>query len=426
MKEEVPVQVNEVLEPAGVSARLARAMVRKVLQEGRRPEWLEAAELAVGELVTNAVLHAHTPVGVSIALTRSELRVEVRDDSPIMPSAREWGREASTGRGIALVACLTSEYGVRRVGSGGKVVWFCIRDEDRPAAAGTGAEAPRVDGLSARDGQEVVLCGFPPALWLAAREHHDALLRDFGFYRANRPQAVVSTADDVACADRARLTISAALDEAVAEEGSLPARLDLTIRVPFDRRGDFARLQDVLDEAERLAAGGELLVRPALPEVVGLRDWACDQVVDQARGGTPSSWTGTASPRFTECAVGVRAAGWDLAALAGGGRPIIVADDANRIITISPVLADALGWSASALAGRRLVALIPARLREAHVAGFTRYLATGRKKLLGTTAEVAVLRADGSEVAARLRLDEHPAPGDRTVFVAQIDLLGRE
>jgi hypothetical protein len=47
---------------------------------------------------------------------------------------------------------------------------------------------------------------------------------------------------------------------------------------------DFAVLQDVLDEAERLAASGLLLARPGLPEVVALRDWAAESVIAQLTG----------------------------------------------------------------------------------------------------------------------------------------------
>jgi anti-sigma regulatory factor (Ser/Thr protein kinase) len=51
-------------EPASVPA--ARRFVRQVLSEWDRPELDEAGSLLVSELVSNAVLHARTPVEVEL------------------------------------------------------------------------------------------------------------------------------------------------------------------------------------------------------------------------------------------------------------------------------------------------------------------------------------------------------------------------
>jgi predicted RecB family endonuclease len=47
------------------SSGAARRFVRALLSAADRLEWAEAAELAVSEVVTNAVLHAHSEVEVS-------------------------------------------------------------------------------------------------------------------------------------------------------------------------------------------------------------------------------------------------------------------------------------------------------------------------------------------------------------------------
>ncbi len=49
------------LEPAPASAGAARRLVREVLVQVGREQWRDAAELAVSEIVTNAVLHAQRP-----------------------------------------------------------------------------------------------------------------------------------------------------------------------------------------------------------------------------------------------------------------------------------------------------------------------------------------------------------------------------
>ena len=57
---------TEELEPTSASAGIARRLLRRVLEECGRPQWLDAAELAVSEIVTNGVLHAHTALTLTV------------------------------------------------------------------------------------------------------------------------------------------------------------------------------------------------------------------------------------------------------------------------------------------------------------------------------------------------------------------------
>ena len=81
----------ESLAPGPRGAVQARRWVAGVCDEIGRPELRENAELALSEVVTNAILHGHPPVTVRLRGTRSHPRVEVRDastDPPALPSAR--------------------------------------------------------------------------------------------------------------------------------------------------------------------------------------------------------------------------------------------------------------------------------------------------------------------------------------------------
>ncbi len=57
------------------------------------------------------------------------------------------------------------------------------------------------------------LLALPPLLWLAAREHHDALVRELGLHIAQHGDADLVV--DVRAADLARATVSTAVVEAV-------------------------------------------------------------------------------------------------------------------------------------------------------------------------------------------------------------------
>jgi anti-sigma regulatory factor (Ser/Thr protein kinase) len=79
--------------------------------------------VCVSEAVTNAVLHAGTPVRLVVRIGGSRLRIEVTDDNPVLPVARDPDAATPTGRGLLLIDRLSSTWGVdsRR---DGKTLWF--------------------------------------------------------------------------------------------------------------------------------------------------------------------------------------------------------------------------------------------------------------------------------------------------------------
>ena len=462
MSGEVLAEQSWELEPAALSARAAREHVRSLLDTASRLDWLDAAELAVSEVVTNAVLHAHTSIRVFARIDDEGLLVEVHDLNPTLPSPRSYDAHATTGRGMELVAAVTTAHGVH-ASSNGKVVWFRLSDADQAEGSGEDlltqwddaawrdeerddeqqAGEARDDAGGAdpgADARTVVLRDMPPTLWLAAREHHDALLRESVLFRAEHPDDPGSHAD-LARADEARFTISGRLEaevERAREQGlavrplpeyhpgalpSVPERLDLVLEVRAEQAGAFAAMQDALDDGERLARDGRLLVRPGLPEIVAVRDWACEQVIAQLGGAPAAPWDGADDERFTgavEPAAPPEGLSWDDTAVRTSTRGVVAADDGNRIVAISRPLAAALGWDPEDLVGRRIVAIVPHRYREAHVAGFSRHLSTGDSRVLGVSIDLPVLRADSSEVFCHFLIESDRTAVGHAVYLAWI------
>jgi PAS domain S-box-containing protein len=277
----------------------------------------------------------------------------------------------------------------------------------------------------------------PATLWLAAREHHDALLRELALLRLSvGPEADLADAE-LAAVDAARARIDAAVDaelEQAREQGvaavplpqyhpgalpSVPSAMTLRLQVqPADTEA-FATLQDVLDGGERLAGTGQLLVRPGLPEVVAVRDWVCEQVIAQLAGAPAGRWPGI-DVRSAEVEQAPALTGWDDTPVRDARVGAIAVDEANRVVAVSRPLADLLDWAPADLVGRRVVAIIPPRYREAHVAGFTRHLSTGDARALGVDLELPVLRADGTELACRFLIESTATPAGRVVYLAWI------
>lgn len=116
------------------SAGVARRCVRAWLQEWGWDAAEEVATLLVSELVTNALLHAHTDISLRVQANRRRLRVEVRDGNPRLPEMRRYARSASTGRGLRLVDELAERWGVEP-GRDGKTVWFEVGPRPREVPA---------------------------------------------------------------------------------------------------------------------------------------------------------------------------------------------------------------------------------------------------------------------------------------------------
>jgi anti-sigma regulatory factor (Ser/Thr protein kinase) len=108
-------------DPASVAA--ARAFVRRALATGCAPDVVDVATLLASELVTNAILHARTPVRVAVTSGPRTVRVEVADRSSAPPRVRDFAPEAVTGRGLQMIESLADAWGVEPDGAG-KVVWF--------------------------------------------------------------------------------------------------------------------------------------------------------------------------------------------------------------------------------------------------------------------------------------------------------------
>lgn len=439
------------LPPEPSSAGVARRLLHAALAQAGRTRWSENSELALSEVVTNAILHAHTSFTLSVHVHSVAVHVEVLDSNPAPPRARNYDTHATTGRGMGLVTALTSRCGVRRVPGDGKVVWFRIDDHTR--APDGSAEDPTAawDDVANWDGvngdvetREVVLQRMPATLWLAAGQHHDALLRELALYTAEHDDVDV----DLALADRARITVSNAVQDAVTQahgDGrratalaadddrvslpNVPIQLDLRLQVPADLAIGYVALRDALDVAERLAGQGRMLAWPGLPEIVAVRDWVCDQVIAQFAGAPTSPWPGTAQERF-ETAIRGRALlpdlpAWELESVTESPRGVVAADDANRIVAVSRPLAALLGWRVDDLVGRRVVTIIPPHLREAHVAGFSAHLSTGQTHILGVPLQLPALHIDGTEIMCQYLVESAPTQLGRSVFLAWIEPLVR-
>ena len=77
------VAVDEMLPALPSSAGKARRLLRDALPGEASEEAVDAAALALSEIVTNALVHAGTPMRLRVIVAQSTVRVELADGSAV-------------------------------------------------------------------------------------------------------------------------------------------------------------------------------------------------------------------------------------------------------------------------------------------------------------------------------------------------------
>ncbi len=143
------------------SVRAARRFLVEMLEDWQVEGFDFGGPLVLTELATNAALYTPPPYLVRLSFDVGELRIEVHDSSLRPPRRRDYGQDATTGRGLNLVAELCDDWGYTPNGVG-KIVWASVRVDETPLAdlfdlddfdvvpASPAAAGPSPDGLPNR------------------------------------------------------------------------------------------------------------------------------------------------------------------------------------------------------------------------------------------------------------------------------------
>jgi anti-sigma regulatory factor (Ser/Thr protein kinase) len=108
-------------EPSSVPA--ARHFVAKVLASSGADDEVWAAAQVTTELAANAVVHAATAFVVRVHVDDDFVRIAVTDRKPLATAARRhFSIDSTTGRGLRLVASLSTSWGVE-TSETTKTVW---------------------------------------------------------------------------------------------------------------------------------------------------------------------------------------------------------------------------------------------------------------------------------------------------------------
>ena len=145
MTDRSPVVLEVVLPHDATAPRRTRQALAEALDDAVSAECQDVVALLATEVVTNALLHGLGPLVLRLWLPGRLVRVAVHDASRQEPAIRNYGGDASTGRGLQLVHRLSTRWGVDR-DVDGKSVWFEVSGLVDPFVLARAALEDPLDG----------------------------------------------------------------------------------------------------------------------------------------------------------------------------------------------------------------------------------------------------------------------------------------
>lgn len=124
-----------------LAPRIARRILRLILEEHGVHDLADTAELLASELVTNTYVHSDGQASMNVRRSDKRVRVSVCDTNPQLPAlTTDWAGDvdAEQGRGIGLLDVVADSWdgcaiGDELFGVGGKTVWFELGEGWRDA-----------------------------------------------------------------------------------------------------------------------------------------------------------------------------------------------------------------------------------------------------------------------------------------------------
>ncbi|WP_340537267.1 ATP-binding protein [Nocardioides sp. GXZ039] len=283
------------------SVQDARRWVVSTLREIGRDDLVESAELAISEIVTNALLHGTPPIVVRVRGTREHPRIEVADQSteaptlPQPPTGDELEDLLTVGRGLSIVARASEAWGAE-IEDDGKTVWCTpaaeFADDEGPTGLITGLLGGAPTGEVPVDPMRFRLLAVPVRDYTSFHNHFRELRREVRLlamaHESDYPLA--STLAEVFNQLGRPLTLATMREEVRrAQESDLPT-VDLQVEMGREEARGVARFIELLDLTDAFAREEKMLSLARDPRQVAFQSWFLGEFVRQAEGLQPTPW----------------------------------------------------------------------------------------------------------------------------------------
>lgn len=290
--------------PRGVQD--ARRWITRTFSDIGRDDLVECAELAVSEVVTNAILHGAPPVQVRVRGTAEHPRVEVRDASsepPVMPtdllSDSPEGEDdflLTFGRGLAIVARASDSWGAN-MEDDGKVVWFVPAAEFREDDGAEGLLSSTVTATEQTGDLPADLMDFrfpnlPVTSYLEFQRHFRELRREVRLLALAHESTYPLAPQLAGVFDTLGRPLlgghgSPEVEQAIAQGRT---QADATIVMSRSTALGVRNLLELLDLTDAFCREERMLTLARTPEQRRFQEWFLGEFAEQARGHAPTRW----------------------------------------------------------------------------------------------------------------------------------------
>ena len=289
----------------------ARRFVADGLASWGRTQLVDDATLCVSELAANAALHsASTYMEIALHPLDDAVRISVEDDGvtpaeavmprPGFPDAAgteelDLDDEPTTGRGLAIVSILASDWGVDKL-ENGKRIWAELTGSDdehgvRPPRTSEPADRRPVAATSATALPEgwmmVRLPGCPVELGLRQDQHLDELIRELQLIQSDEEdptsRRIVRELQGLLSGPAHARHMGRRVSQDAAEAGE--THIDIEMAMPREFSQAVVRLQEAVAAADALCEERRLLTLASSAELRSLRAWMTESVVAQVEKG---------------------------------------------------------------------------------------------------------------------------------------------
>ncbi len=287
--------------PRGVQD--ARRWVAGAFEGMGRSDLRECAEVAVSELVTNALLHGQPPIQVRVRGTQEHPRVEVRDgssDPPHLPVVTDIDDVEETlltfGRGLNIVARASEAWGAE-IEAHGKLVWFTpardFSDDPGDEPLITGAEGSELIAELAVDPEHFDLRNVPVVAYVAFQNHFRELRREVRLLTLAHGSDYPLARDLSIVFDTLGrpLTVGIGSAQVAAALATGRSTADLVVTMGRVAARGLDRFIELLDLTDTFCREERMLSLARSPEQRRFQNWFLGEFVRQSDGAEPRAWS---------------------------------------------------------------------------------------------------------------------------------------
>lgn len=271
----------------------ARRFVTDGLVEWGRDHLVDDAALCITEMAANSALHSGSPyMHIRLRDLEPAVRLSVEDDGALVPlpavAPPPVESQGTTGRGLAIVSVLAKSWGIEERADGRRI-WAelagdGVEHDVRPPAVELGEQALPEPAVLPADWVTVRLPACPVQLGLQIDQRLDDLVRELQLIDSDDGPTPPRELGELIERLVTRPAFARHMGRRIALDAAAAGLeyVDIEMTLPREMGPMLRELLAADNLADEISETHQLLTLRSTPEMVSLRTWFTESIVDQA------------------------------------------------------------------------------------------------------------------------------------------------